>query len=325
MRICLTVLFLAFAGGFATGAERIGADTAELTWSAFKTLDMKQLAAGEVVTESKSSMKFARGMSAEATYVVAAPMEAVAKHILTADPTKHSELEVYQYRAFRDEREARFEEIKLHPEISSFRHTLRNMRNRQGLQWTADEKARLPASGAVSKAEQYWADLLRQRWRAFSTNGALGGALEYKIASELKSLLAEEPGMAAHFSALLAVLYESGSPVSPATNYWDVSLVDGNATAELGALFQRTTRDRVQILDATYYASSGYLASLALHELAPVKIGGKPCTLVWEGVLVSSTELTGAFGLKRSIAARLVQEDLKRGARIVQSDAPAGR
>jgi hypothetical protein len=151
--------------------------------------------------------------------------------------------------------------------------------------------------------------------------GDLGKANGCDIRGEIKSLLGEEPKIAKHFAALLQPLTDGKAFAPPVEFYWDVSKVNGVATVELGATSTRTEDGRRQVLEATFFASSGYLASVSLYELLPVTIQGRSRTLVWQGCLVSSGELAGGFGIKRQIAAVMMKSDLEQSMRLLQQDA----
>ena len=82
-------------------------------WSAFDRIDLRELATGTAVTACNTGMKAPRGISAQAAFLVAAPVEKTINTLLTADPTKRPELEVYENHFFHDETDAAFEKLKL--------------------------------------------------------------------------------------------------------------------------------------------------------------------------------------------------------------------
>jgi hypothetical protein len=179
----------------------------------------------------------------------------------------------------------------------------------------------LPKTAAREKAELFWTGVLRDRWSSAALRGDLGGADHYDTRGEIKSLLTEESGIAQHFEALLAPLTKAAAPLLPASYYWEVSNVNGLAACLLGAVYTRDADGRRQVLEVNYYVSTGYLTSVTLYELLPLTREGKPCTLVWQGSLVSAPGLAGAFGVKRKIASVLTLKDLERSIRLFQQDA----
>ena len=288
-------------------------------WSAFERIDLAKLAKGKVVTEGNSSMNFARGISVQAVYVVAAPLDVASRVLLASDPTKHKELEVYQHRQFQNEREAEFDKLKLDPKLSAVRNLLEALKTRDGLHLSSDESARLPKAATPDDAQRFFAGILRERWGRLVQRG------EFDMRGEIQSLLGDERRIAGHFAALLAPLTQPAAPHAPAAYYWNLSNVNKIATLELGAVHTRTEEGVRHVLELTCYASSGYLASLTLYELVPIALAGRPATLVWQGCLVSSEQLAGALGLKKPIAVRLMAGDLEDSIHFFQRDAAAAQ
>src|SRR5207249_4429491 len=83
---------------WAITAELRGGEPADAlgTWSAFGKIDLQKLSAGKTVTRCNASMKFARGLCAQAAYLVVAPLDVTSGVLLDSDPTKHAELDTYQ-------------------------------------------------------------------------------------------------------------------------------------------------------------------------------------------------------------------------------------
>ena len=290
-------------------------------WSAVEKFEVEKLARGRIATECNGSMSFARGISAQVVYVVNAAPEIALHSLLTSDPTKRPEQETWQRPLFHNEIEAGFGRIKLDAKIAPVRRLLEAMRKRDGLHLSRDEIARLPGGGGIGEAQRFWAETMRQRWTQWTQHGELRATEEFDVRGEIGSLLKGEPKVAHHFAALLSPFTQPGAPAAAAVHYWDVSNVNGTAAVCLGAIYTRVVDGRAQLLDVSYYASSGYLASVTLYELVPVTLDGQPRTLAWEGCMVSAPELAGGLGVKKAIGSRLMVGDLEDSVRFFQKDA----
>jgi len=290
-------------------------------WSAFGQLDLPKLAHGRIETECNASMKFARGISTQAVFVVDAPVETVVRTLLSSDPLRQKDSDTYQHRYFHDESDAHFDHLQLDAKFAAVQRLLADLRKGRDLQLSREEHGRMPRDGSLEKAQEFCADVLRQRWRRATQHGDLGVAGMFDLRGEIGSLLNAESAMARHFATLLAPFTQTGSLGSPAVQYWDVSDVNHTAALELGAIYHRHEEGCEQLLDVNYYASSGYLVSVTLYELVPVKLEGKPRTLAWQAVLVSAQALEGGFGLKRQIASKLIVGDVEKAVRTLQQEA----
>ena len=266
-------------------------------------------------------MKFARGISTQAAFVVDAPVETVVRTLLSSDPLRLKDSEIYQHRYLHDESDAHFGQLQLDPKIAAVKRLLDALRKGKDLQLSPEEHDRLPRNGSIEKAQEFCAEVLRQRWRRAAQHGDLGVAGPFDLRAEIGSLLKAEANIARHFATLLAPFTQTGSLGSPAVQYWDVSNVNNTAALELGAIYHRHEEGREQLLDVNYYASSGYLVSVTLYELVPVKLEGKSRTLAWQAVLVSAQALEGGFGLKRQIASKLIVSDVEKAVRTLQQEA----
>jgi hypothetical protein len=292
-------------------------------WSAFGQLDLPKLAHGRIETECNASMKFARGISTQAVFVVDAPVETVVRTLLSSDPMRQKDSDTYQHRHFHDESDAHFDHLQLDTKFAAVQRLLTDLRKGRGLQLSREESGLLPRDGSLEKAQEFCADILRQRWRRATQLGDLGVAGAFDLRTEIGSLLKGEANLARHFATLLAPFTQAGSLGSPAVQYWDVSNVNNTAALELGAIYHRHEEGFEQLLDVNYFASSGYLVSVTLYELVPVKLEGKSRTLSWQAVLVSAQALEGGFGLKRQIASKLIVRDVEEAVRTLQQEAAA--
>ncbi|MEQ1850256.1 MAG: hypothetical protein ABMA01_01565 [Chthoniobacteraceae bacterium] len=303
-----------------------GPEQAFQPWSSVTPPPLHILAGGKIVTTTNASMNLDRGISAQAIYLVNVPVEVAEQTLLAFDSSKHPELGTIQHHRFHDEKDAAFETLRLDANIAACAVLLRSARDPKQFQMARDEVARIPGDQTAESIRQFLVSILRQRWTRFFQQGDLGSVRTYDARGEIQTLLREEPRITGHFAALLAPLTAKTGIGTPRLSYWDLSEVDKTGTIALGALYAGGTAGRRQFLDLTYYASSGYNSSMALYELVPVTVNGKPATLVWHGCLVSSTELAGGFGIKRKIAAGFIASDLEKAIRAFRSDAErAGR
>ena len=290
-------------------------------WSAVEKFDVEKLARGKIATACNGSMSFARGISAQAVFIVKATPEAAVRTLLTSDPTKRPEQETWQRPLFHHESEAGFAKIKLDPKIPPVRRLLEAMRQPGALHLSREEIAQLPKGDGLEEARRFWGKAMMQRWSQWTQRGELRATEAIDVRGEIASLLQEEPKVAKHFAALLAPFTQSGPPAPPALHYWDLSNVNHTAAFSLGAIYTRAADGREQVLDVSYYASSGYLASITLYEMLPIVLDGQPRTLVWEGCLVSAPALAGGFGVKKAVGSRLMAGDLEKSVRFFQQDA----
>ena len=319
MRIAALPLLLAVAGMLHA------ADPADAfrPWSAVAKFDLNTLARGRIATECNGAMTFARGISAQAIYIVAAPPETAVRALLSSDPTKRAEQETHQRIAFHGVPEEAFAKVSLDPKIPAVRRLLELMRKREDLHLSREEIALLPKDESIGSAERFWANTLAQRWTRWTQRGELRATETFDVREEIASLLKAEPAIAQHFAALLAPFTRPGAPAAPAQHYWDLSNVNHSAAFCLGSIYTRVVEGRHQVLDVSYYATSGYLTSVTLYEMLPITLEGRPHSLVWEGCLVSAPALAGGFGVKKAVGSRLMVGDLEKSARFFQRDAAA--
>ena len=300
------------------------AEDALRSWGGLEKARLNDLAAGKIVTDCNASMKFARGISTKAAYFVNAPIGVTADILLNTDPSKESEREVYQHHFFQGEGDAAFGTVKLDGQAGPIRKLREATASGKGLQLSASERGRLPKGGSVEDARQFWSNLLQVRWKNAVTTGDLGSTGTFDTRSEIRSLLAEEQKIAEHFSVLLTPL-NAATPtaMNVAKHCWYVSNINGAAGVQLGGVQTRTSADRRQVLEVTYYSSFGYLASVSLYELTPIVFGDRKGTLVWQGSFASAIDLAGNFGLNRKIASTLMTRDVERSIRAFQKSASA--
>src|SRR4030095_2063432 len=123
-------------------------------WSAFGQLDLTKLAHGRIETECNASMKFARGISTQAAFVVDAPIEVVVRTLLSSDPLRQKDSDVYQHRYFHDESDAHFDHLQLDPKFPAVQRLLADLRKGRDLQLSREAYGRLPRDGSLANAPQ---------------------------------------------------------------------------------------------------------------------------------------------------------------------------
>ena len=321
MRMPAILLFLALAG-MLHAADPAGAFR---PWSAVDKFDVEKLARGKIATECNGSMNFARGISAQAVFIVAAPPESALRALLASDPTKRAGQETYQRIAFHTVQDAGFAKLKLDPRIPSVRRFLEMMGKREDLHLFRAEIAQLPKGDSIEDAQRFLAGTMTQRWTQWTQRGELRVTESFDVRAEIAGLLKDEPKLAQRFASLLAPFTQTGTPAVPVQHYWDLSSVNHTAAICLGTIYTRAADGRQQVLDVTYYASSGYLTSITLYEMLPITLEGQPRTLVWEACLVSAPALAGGFGVKKAVGSRLMVGDLEKSVRFFQQDAAAAQ
>jgi len=262
-----------------------------------------------------------RGISAQAIYLINAPLDATTRTLLAFDSSRHPELGTLQHHIFQDQTGAEFDKLRLDTRQSACASLAEAARDARRIQLSRAEAAHIPRDRSPDSVRRFLSSILQQRWIAFLKPGDLGSVRTFDTRSEVRSLLGEEPKIAGHFSGLLAPLLKKSGTDTPKSHYWDLSEVNGTGAIALGALYLTNAEPRRQILDLTYFSSGGYLVSMSLYEFVPVTVNGRPATLAWQGCLVSSTELSGGFGIKRQIAARVMIGDLEKSIRAFRKDA----
>lgn len=302
---------LLLAAALATLAAR-AADTRVSPLPGAAPANLAPLVAGEIWVDANTSMSLPRGISSRGSFVAAAPIEKVRDILPTWNPQPYADLEVHEFHGFAADADPRFDSLRLPEKGAPFRKLFDLMRTREDLQLSRAELAQIPAAVSAASARDFWSGALQSRWRAFMGAGFRPVAGQFDVRAELKTLLAEEPKVAAHFSALLAETpLTLDAPGAPVRCYWQVKNVNGVAGFTMGAIYRKDA----QFADFEFYVSGGYLVALTLYELRSVDAGGKPGTLVWQENFASSPLLTGGFGLKRKLATMAIESDVRRSIR----------
>ena len=276
--------------------------------SQLPSLDLAKLKQGQIVTGRVADGNFARGISLESCYFVAAPMATVGEKLLHWDPTKHpgSQTRLYQEYNLPGARSI-FQAIRLDPSIDNdgwiIDHTLAVADGDapSDLHLTAGELALIrkempPKHTAVrqariARANQAWGEILRARSHSL-TQGGMAAIAPYTSdksispGSEFRGLFTLKPKVGKYFQPLLSMrpLAASGASADEAVGYWETTLVRGHTTLQLGLFASRKSPASWQLIDCVYYPSDTYFMALDVFQLWPVDGG----TLVWQVGFVSA-------------------------------------
>jgi len=291
------------------------------SWTSIAGVGLRELAAGKISTSSNASMDLDRGMSCQAVFLVNAPVATTFQALMKFNPTRHPDLDVSQHHVFSGEQDSGFDKLRVDAKAAASAALIRGLRDASVLQLAKREVALIPKESTAEAAQRFLSGILSERWTRFSKNGELGGVATFDAGSELRSLLGEESKVAGHFGPLLAPTKAKGAPGTPKYFYWDLSTVDKKSAVQLGAVYTTETKEGRQILDITYYSSSGYLVALTLYEMLPVSLDGREQTLVWQGSMVTATGVAGGFGIKRKIGSRMMLGDVEKWIRIFRQEA----
>ncbi len=340
MNLFRSTLVLTVALVLTLGAAEPSAELA--TFSSFESVDLRQLAKGEILARRGSLMDFSRGISTETCFLVPAPMQATLETLQTWNPTSHASLEVSIHRGIQSPpQDADFEALRLQTSNNSqqwlVEKTFAAGKGRPDIHLSAED---LAALGSISKpsardaqereAETFWKGVLKQRAVRFQKGGIAAlpayrrGAEEVHPLDEARSLLAEEMSLAQHFGSLLRQTGLSGEAPSglsqPSQGYWELSKISDHATLTLGAVFTRPSGPSVQVLDCQYFATGSYYLSLTLYELWPVTVDGREATLVWRGDLFSAPSLAVTRGTERLAYGAIMLQEIKKTIRFFRED-----
>ena len=156
------------------------------------------------------------------------------------------------------------------------------------LQISNEEAKKFTAGGGEGGAipgsvASFWMNLLSARARAFASGGSAaqppydhtGQAVRPN--EEFNGLLREQPKIKQQFSSFLGGTGIGHGGGGKAELYWELLDVDSQGVLSLGATYNRGAGSGgYQVADAFYYASGGYYVTLALYQMWPVTVDGKP-------------------------------------------------
>ncbi len=297
--------------------------------SHFPGADLAQLKGGEVLTNRGPEGDFARGISLEACYFVAAPVAAVGEKLLHWDPTKHGAKDVRLFREYKlGASQEAFQTLRLASTFANDRWLLdRTFAIAAGapagdLHLTAAEVALLrkgvPGKSAASpqareaRANDVWGAILRARSDRLAQAGigavaAYGGDQELSPGSEFRGLRTLDSGATKHFAPILNArpLAASGATADEAVGYWETAQIRGHTTLQLGVFAARKSSDSWQLVDCVYYPTDTYFMALDLFQLWPVEGG----TLVWQLGFVSAPFRSYLGGVDRYLAGKQMTQE----------------
>ncbi len=286
-------------------------------------LDLAKLKGGEIVTQRGEDGGFARGISLESCYFVAAPMAEVGNKLLHWDPTRHPEMETRLYREYPLASSApAFQAVRLSSRVANDRwlldHTyaiadggaagdlhLTEAEVQLIRQGVPKKAASAPAREA--RANDVWGQILRRRSESLASGGVtavapFGSEQDISPGSEFRGLLTLNEKAAKHFRPILGAqpFVGSGGKADEAVGYWETSLVRGHTTLQLGVFAAQKGTDSWQLVDCVYYPTDTYFMALDVFQLWPVEGG----TLVYQVGFVSAPFRTYLGGVDRYVAGK---------------------
>lgn len=293
------------------------ADTAAdlARFSVFPEVDLQKLGGGKVMVARGPAMSFPRDLAVEALYVVPAPLSKAFELHKQWEPTRHPELKVYLHGELGPKPStADFERIASAPNngaVKAMVAATAKLPARSELQLNSGEAQQFApdgsrGSGMPKNVVNFWTQLLGRRALAFVQKGLTGQpAYEFDgksvtVAEEASRLLKGQPKVRAQFQSFLEQTPLGGGAGSvPASLYWELFDVDGQAAFVLGSSYGRVATDTAQIIDLQYYSSGGFLVFITLYQMWPVTFEGQSATLVWRGDMLSSLSLAELHGVER--------------------------
>lgn len=313
-------------------------------FSSFSTVEVSRLAKGEILTERGGAMDFARGISGEACYVVRKDPSAVARFIISSDPSKNDPDSVYFHKKFTGAVQASdFAGMKLDDSRFAQRRVVGKTLDVGGGKgdffMSRAEVARFEQIAKQGRAQglkpaeiaaQCWAGLFAERAGAFLKSG-LDRLAPYETgrspvmpADEMRKLLDEVPEVRDHFRELLSQtgLYPpGGAPRLAPSCYAELLNAQVSASFDLGAVFvKELPGGEVQVLDCQYYSSGAYYVSLTLFHLWPIQLDGAPATLAWRGDLLSAPLLEVTHGTTRLAWGMMMMREISKSLQAFQKD-----
>lgn len=308
-------------------------------FSDFQKVDLQKLGRGEILGERGTTMRFVRGISTQTCFIVMAPVEKTVRAYAAWDVSQHPPLKVTMHRPIGPVAAADdFKSLDLASPKPSFRWLVDKTRattsERSALNLSREEavqvaKEMAKSSAAVEDVNRVWREILKARILKFQKEGLLGlpayGMEEppITVASEIRSLVAEAPRVAARFSSILSETIlpkEPGPPRLDPVCYWEIFDVNGHAVLALGAFFAQKTAASCQIVDCDLYCSNGLYASCILRQIWPVRIQDKEASLVWRMDLVSAPSMAFTKGIERMAAGGLMLQEIKKAVRFFRED-----
>ena len=305
---CLLTLVVAILAGIRLASAD---PVSELSgFSIFDKVDLAQLAKSDGKTAHGPPMSNSRFLSVQSIYVLPGPPGPHLEAMRNWNPVEHHEPKVFLHGDISGAiTESTFGRIRGAPDNGPVR-ALVNATAKMGseLQLSRQEAARWKGGNAALSAAggDFWMGVLAGRARAYVSGGTSAQAPydhagpAVRPGEELNGLLGEQSKIRKQFAGVLdsSGIGRGAGSLKPDL-YWELLSADNVAAATLGAFYSRNAGGVVQTADAFYYSSGGFYATLSLHQMWPVDIGGKPYTLVWRGDLVSSAALADLHGVEK--------------------------
>ena len=305
---CLLTLVVAILAGIRLASAD---PVSELSgFSIFDKIDLAQLAKSDGKTAHGPPMSNSRFLSVQSIYVLPGPPGPHLEAMRNWNPVEHHEPKVFLHADISGAiTESTFGRIRGAPDNGPVR-ALVNATAKMGseLQLSRQEAARWKGGNAALSAAggDFWMGVLAGRARAYVSGGTSAQAPydhagpAVRPGEELNGLLGEQSKIRKQFAGVLdsSGIGRGAGSLKPDL-YWELLSADNVAAATLGAFYSRNAGGVVQTADAFYYSSGGFYATLSLHQMWPVDIGGKPYTLVWRGDLVSSAALADLHGVEK--------------------------
>ena len=338
----------ALRGGFLTAAfallttfasmSTVRADAAaELaSFSVFNKVDLAQLSQAEAKPQRGPAS--GRFLSVQTAYVVPRPPAEQLAAMRGWSPAKHPELKIFLQSGISGSPNAgSFSRLQNAPNNSAVQDLANaTARRSSDLQLSNEEAKQLPANAPATMSgpvAQFWSNVLAGRAQAFASGGSSAlppyeqSGQPVRAGEELNAMLGQQGKIRQQFSGLLGAtgIGRGAGSIKPEM-FWELLSVDERGVLSLGAFYSRPgSGGSIQTASAHYYASGGYYASLTLHQLWPVDVGGKPSTLVWRGDMVSSGALGSLRGIERIAAESTMIKDISRVVSLFRRDTGGGR
>ena len=297
-------------------------------FSVFGTVNLPQLAKGEIKTGQGTPMSTGRFLSVQSCFVIPNPPAKVIAATRQFDPTAYRELKVYLHSDLPAVPSAAdFSKLNNPPHNSAVETlTAATRKMSADLQISRGEAQRYSASQPVFG---FWIDLLAKRAQDFVAGGAAREApYDYSKGSiqpgrEFAELIRQQGNVSRQFGGFLSKtsLFGGKGSIKPDL-YWELLQAEDSGVLTLGATYRESgPGGGFQIADGLYYASGGYYVSLTLSQLWPVAIDGRPSTLVWRGNFISARAVGELHGIGRLGAESAMKKDILQAVTIFQRDA----
>lgn len=307
------------------------------SFSVFNNIDLAQLAKTDVKTAHGAAMSSPRFLSVQSCYVVSRPPAQEIQMMRKWNPTSHRELKVLLHVDLPGSPgPENFSRLRNAPDSGAVRALVsKTQKLASDLQINNEEAKKFTAgsgeAGAIpGSVASFWMNLLSARARAFASGGSaaqpsydhIGQAVRPN--EEFNGLLREQPRIKQQFSSFLAGTGIGHGGGGKPEMYWELLDVDSEGVLSLGATYNRGAgAGGYQVADAFYYASGGYYVTLALYQMWPVTVDGKPSTLVWRGDFVSAAQLATLHGIERLGSESAMMKNISKAVTLYRRDTSA--